>query len=91
MRANHDSDASAVRNNERSKRYATDAALSVASAGAAAVGGVVGVVGNQLIKAGISAGKTASRVSFTFIQGGMEALKNQDGSANENVKVEKLF
>ena len=69
---------------------ATDAALSVASAGAAAVGGVVGVVGNRLIKAGISAGKTASRVSFTFIQGGMEALKNQDGSANENVKVEKL-
>ncbi len=41
---------------------ATDAALSVASAGAAAVGGVVGVVGNRLIKAGISAGKTASRV-----------------------------
>ena len=68
----------------------TDAAVSAASAGAAAIGGVAGVAGKRIIRAGISAGKAASKVTFTFVQGGVEALRNAENGEHKSLKIETL-
>ncbi|RUQ39664.1 MAG: hypothetical protein EKK69_08400 [Candidatus Competibacteraceae bacterium] len=65
----------------------TDAAVSV---GSAVIGGVAGTAGKRLIKAAVSAGKAASKVTFTFIQGGIDALQNSENSEGKNIKIETL-
>ena len=68
----------------------TDVAVSAASAGASAIAGIAGVAGKKLIKAGITAGKKASKLTFTFIQGGLDALSNAETGETRNLKVEHL-
>lgn len=65
---------------------ASGLALSAATAGAAVVGGI----GSQVLKASVAAGKTASRVSFTFIQGGIEAVRANSPEGSQQPKIELL-
>lgn len=68
----------------------TDVAVSAASAGASAIAGIAGVAGKKLIKAGITAGKKASKLTFTFIQGGLDALRSAENGETRNLKFESL-
>lgn len=68
---------------------AVDAAISAASAAGAVVGGVAGTVGKRIIKASVSAGKNASKTTFTFINGGISAVKAAN-SESLNPKIERL-
>ena len=61
-----------------------------AGTGTEAAIGIAGVVGKKLIRAGLAAGKTAPKVTFTFIQGGIEALRNSENGQNPDLKFERL-
>ncbi|NEX23508.1 hypothetical protein G3480_25045 [Thiorhodococcus mannitoliphagus] len=53
-------------------------------------GQITAVAGKKLIKASIFAGKVASRLTFTFIKGGVEALRDAEGSKGTGAKIETL-
>lgn len=47
-------------------------------------------VGGKIIKIGLNAGAKASKVSFTFIKGGMEAVGSQEKTNSEHVDIKRL-
>lgn len=72
----------------RSAYNISGAAVTGASAGLAVLGGI----GGQLIRATMAAGKTSSRVVFSFVQGGSDTLENghTDDPDRSKKKVELL-
>lgn len=74
--------------------FATDAAASVVSAGASAIGTGAFATGKKIIQVSASAGKTVSKIGFTFIKGGITAVRDvgEERTINDksNIKTEKL-
>lgn len=71
---------------------ATDVAMSAASAGASAIGSGALTGGKKIIEVGLAAGKTASKIAFTFVSGGIAAVREdgQEKAPKGEVKTTKL-